>query len=340
MISKREFIEVTMGVLYGMAPGHHLRFTKEIVDHIHNNWDGTLSKFESNKVHEYLRIDKGDDKIIYKFTEDILMSCQEFKWLNISQRKWDNGQRTLDDGFTIGCVVGHGSDGDVVSVETIADYDDFIDLILDFCEYNINNTQCCYSFHLTLKACINDIIEHNSYNAYKRMKSMKNLYLNNINIVNDNGVDFLTFNMGVTLDNKDIIFKHIINFGNLSLKNNTMVGFALDKLDWTFLKDLNNEFRKKLNRALPNNVIEEILKVILDFLTKHYTLSQDFTDKFNFFINNCNEELDIKYIYQCNKQQESIQQMQQQIIELSEMMKSLEERLSLLTAIPNSLIND
>lgn len=64
----------------------------------------------------------------------MLMPCKEFQWLNISQARWDKGQRELEDGISI-CAVAHDDDGTPCALSGSPDYHDFVDL--DACIGNI-----------------------------------------------------------------------------------------------------------------------------------------------------------------------------------------------------------
>lgn len=124
-VTKRILVKNVMGTIYEMAPSNKPRFADKILERV--------IEYANEKIGEqyltYLTLQE-----LEQFVKDMLMPCQEFQWLNISQAKWDKGQRELEDGLSI-CAVAHGNDGIPCAVSSSPDYYDFIDL--DACIRNI-----------------------------------------------------------------------------------------------------------------------------------------------------------------------------------------------------------
>lgn len=123
--TKRGLVKNTMGVIYEMAPFNKPRYVDKILDRVIEYADEKIGK----KYLIYLSFSE-----LKQFVKDMLMPCQEFQWLNISQAKWNKGQRELEEGFSV-CAVAHGDDGVPCAVSISPDYYDFIDL--DACIGNI-----------------------------------------------------------------------------------------------------------------------------------------------------------------------------------------------------------
>ena len=122
-ITKRDVIHTVSGVLYEMSPSHKPRRIDEIIER--------CCKFCDDRIgNEYLI--RLDDKEVLDFVKDMIYDYEAFRQLNLSQAEIDNGITDCDDpnreGGFAACFVGHDDNGDVVSIETTKNYNDFIDL--------------------------------------------------------------------------------------------------------------------------------------------------------------------------------------------------------------------
>ena len=122
-ITKRDVIHTVSGVLYEMSPSHKPRRIDEIIER--------CCKFCDDRIgNEYLI--RLDDKEVLDFVKDMIYDFEAFRQLNLSQAEIDNGITDCDDpnreGGFAACFVGHDDNGDVVSIETTKNYNDFIDL--------------------------------------------------------------------------------------------------------------------------------------------------------------------------------------------------------------------
>lgn len=120
-LTKSCLIKNILGVIYEMAPGCKPRN----IDKIHKY---VLDWCDKN-VKDY--ITEVNSKDLNKYLKDMLMACEEFTQLNISQKKWDEGVKDYNDkrnsGFGV-VSVGHNNDGSPCSIYTPEEYCDFIDL--------------------------------------------------------------------------------------------------------------------------------------------------------------------------------------------------------------------
>lgn len=119
--TKRSFISSLSGLAYEMAPGFKPRNFDKIIDYVKENFE----QFEGFKDWEV----KFNGKVweLKNACKNFLMQCQEFRQLNISQKRYDLGQREPDSGFAV-VAVGHDSNGVPCSIMTPEEYCDFIDL--------------------------------------------------------------------------------------------------------------------------------------------------------------------------------------------------------------------
>ena len=121
-VSLNEFLRITIGWIYCLAPYHKPRFIDEITDEI-------ITRFKTNaktigKDFFYYEIEL---RSLYKFIEDLLMPIPKFRDLNLSQIEYEMGLSVDDDDrdrfvFTS-------------AFDTIPEDEDFIDL--DACIQNI-----------------------------------------------------------------------------------------------------------------------------------------------------------------------------------------------------------
>jgi len=128
IISNRRFIQYTIGVIYRQAPGHKPRNVDKIVDFIKNYFvvdcKDKESYFKTNDGYVSFRIEEED---LVDFIEECLMSCDDFRNLNLSQDEVDRGISVDDE-----------NRDDFVGIDrytNIKEYYDFIDL--DACIRNI-----------------------------------------------------------------------------------------------------------------------------------------------------------------------------------------------------------
>lgn len=122
-ITKRDVIHTVSGVLFDMAPSHKPRRIDEIIEQ--------CCKFCDDRIgNEY--VIRLDDKEVWNFVKEMIYGFEAFRQLNLSQAELDNGITDCDNpnrkGGFAAYFVGHDDDGDVVSIETTNDYDNFIDL--------------------------------------------------------------------------------------------------------------------------------------------------------------------------------------------------------------------
>lgn len=85
-VTLNEFLRVTTGWLYSLAPGHKPRFINEIVDEM-------IVRFKRGAQHIgndffYHEINQFDLRL---FVEDILMPIKQFKDLNLSNKEYGLG---------------------------------------------------------------------------------------------------------------------------------------------------------------------------------------------------------------------------------------------------------
>lgn len=145
-ITKRDVIHTVSGVLYEMAPSHKPRRIDEIIEQ--------CCKFCDDRIgNEYLI--RLDEKEVWDFVKDMIYDFEAFRQLNLSQAEIDNGITDCDDpnrkGGFAACFVGHDDNGDVVSIETTKNYNDFIDLdaavqniVSELIWNNVSNRDCMF----------------------------------------------------------------------------------------------------------------------------------------------------------------------------------------------------
>ena len=145
-ITKRDVIHTVSGVLYDLAPSHKPRRIDEIIER--------CCKFCDERIGDEFVIYL-DEKEVWDFVKDMIYDFDAFRQLNLSQAELDNGITDCDDpnrkGGFAACFVGHDDNGNVVSIETTKDYNDFIDLdaAVQNIEYelihrSINSTDCMF----------------------------------------------------------------------------------------------------------------------------------------------------------------------------------------------------
>ena len=143
-ITKRDVIHTVSGVLYDLAPSHKPRRIDEIIEQ--------CCKFCDERIGDEFVIHL-DEKEVWDFVKDMIYDFKPFRQLNLSQAELDNGITDCDDpnrkGGFAACFVGHDDNGDVVSIETTKNYNDFIDLdaavqniVYELIQRNVNSTDC------------------------------------------------------------------------------------------------------------------------------------------------------------------------------------------------------
>lgn len=85
-VSLDEFIRVTTGWIYALAPYHKPRFIDEIVDEIIKRFKADCKKIGTDFFYYELEL-----KDLYKFIENILMSIDKFRDLNLSSLEYKQG---------------------------------------------------------------------------------------------------------------------------------------------------------------------------------------------------------------------------------------------------------
>ncbi len=130
LLTLRNMIKSTTGVITVMAPGYKPRNIQAIVEYIikyfNENCSDQEGYWKSNKsVMFYI-----DSDNIYDFVDKMLKGCKEFNELNLSQYEVDRGI-TVDDSSRPAWVIGGTSTGD-----HLKEYYDFIDI--DACVRNIS----------------------------------------------------------------------------------------------------------------------------------------------------------------------------------------------------------
>lgn len=85
-VSLNEFIRVTTGCIYELAPYHKPRFIDEIVDEIIR-----LFKTNSNRIGTDFFYYEVELKDLYEFIESILKSIDKFRDLNLSPIEYEQG---------------------------------------------------------------------------------------------------------------------------------------------------------------------------------------------------------------------------------------------------------
>ena len=145
-ITKRDVIHTVSGVLYDLAPSHKPRRIDEIIEQ--------CCKFCDERIGDEFVIHL-DEKEVWDFVKDMIYGFEAFRQLNLSQEELDNGITDCDDpnrkGGFAACFVGHDDNGDVVSIETTNDYNDFIDLdaavqniVRELIRRSVDNTDCMF----------------------------------------------------------------------------------------------------------------------------------------------------------------------------------------------------
>lgn len=133
-VTKRALIKAVAGTLYEMAPANNPRNIDKIISYV-SEW------CDRNIGNQYLiRVSKTE---INSLLSKMLMDCLEYRQLNISQARWDAGERdidTNDHSFAAVCVE-HDENGVPSKISKPKDYYDFIDL--DAAIGNIVYSLCC-----------------------------------------------------------------------------------------------------------------------------------------------------------------------------------------------------
>lgn len=145
-ITKNDVIHTVSGVLFEMAPSHKPHRIDEIIER--------CCKFCDERIGDEFLIHL-DEKEVWDFVKDMIYDFKPFRQLNLSQAEIDNGITDCDDpnrkGGFVACFVGHDDDGNVVSIETTNDYNDFIDLdaavqniVRELIHRSVDSTDCMF----------------------------------------------------------------------------------------------------------------------------------------------------------------------------------------------------
>lgn len=86
IISLNEFIKITVGWIYYLAPYNKPRFVEEIVGEVKNRF-----KENSQQIGNDFFFYEVDQKDVQKFVEDMLMPIKKFRELNLSKKEYEAG---------------------------------------------------------------------------------------------------------------------------------------------------------------------------------------------------------------------------------------------------------
>lgn len=132
-VSLDEFIRVTTGWIYALAPYHKPRFIDEIVDEIIKRFKANCKSIGTDFFYHEVEL-----KDLYKFIENILMPIDKFRDLNLSPLEYKQGIDVDDPNrpkFQF-----------VSAFDSVPDDDNFVDL----------------------DACIQDIFAEYEHGAYRQ----------------------------------------------------------------------------------------------------------------------------------------------------------------------------
>lgn len=121
-VSLDEFIRVTTGWIYGLAPYHKPRFIDEIVDEIIKRFKANCKSIGTDFFYYEVEL-----KDLYKFIENILMPIDKFRDLNLSPSEYEQGIDVDDPNRPKFLFVS--------AFDSVADDNNFVDL--DACIQNI-----------------------------------------------------------------------------------------------------------------------------------------------------------------------------------------------------------
>lgn len=124
IISLNEFVRITVGWIYCLAPYNKPRFVEEIVGEVNNRF-----KENSQQIGNDFFFYEVDKKDVQKFVEDMLMPIKKFRELNLSKKEYEAGIDVDSDSRT-GIAF-------VTAFSEIPEEDNFVDL--DACIRNITN---------------------------------------------------------------------------------------------------------------------------------------------------------------------------------------------------------
>ena len=121
LLTKRKLVKHILGVIYALAPGNYPRN----IDKIHEY----IIKYCKENIKDYhTEIDSSE---LQNYIKNMMLNCEEFTQLNISQKRWDKGIRNYKDknnsGFAF-TAVGHDDNGIPCTMYTVKEYSDFVDL--------------------------------------------------------------------------------------------------------------------------------------------------------------------------------------------------------------------
>lgn len=91
-ISLSDFIRISIGWIYYLAPEHKPRFIDEITDGIITNFKINCKTIGNDFFYHIIEL-----KDLYKFIENILMPIDKFRELNLSQNEYERGVNVDND---------------------------------------------------------------------------------------------------------------------------------------------------------------------------------------------------------------------------------------------------
>lgn len=91
-VSLDEFMRISVGWIYCLAPDHKPRFIDEISDGIITNFKINCKSIGNDFFYHEIEL-----KDLYKFIENILMPIDKFKELNLSQNEYEKGVKVDDE---------------------------------------------------------------------------------------------------------------------------------------------------------------------------------------------------------------------------------------------------
>ena len=91
-VSLDEFMRISIGWIYCLAPWHKPRFINEISDGIITNFKIDCKTIGNDFFYHEIEL-----KDLYKFIENILMPIDKFRELNLSQNEYERGIKVDDE---------------------------------------------------------------------------------------------------------------------------------------------------------------------------------------------------------------------------------------------------
>ena len=91
-VSLDEFMRISVGWIYCLAPNHKPRFIDEISDGITTNFKNNCKSIGNDFFYHEIEL-----KDLYKFIKNILMPIDKFRELNLSQNEYEKGVKVDDE---------------------------------------------------------------------------------------------------------------------------------------------------------------------------------------------------------------------------------------------------